>query len=106
MANNPRNSNQLRALGREKFDLNLRPQGQICEGKQAHAEIAEIDAKGIDLGELGEYLHARVEQLTFPAAPLWFAAFENHRCIQTSAAIPAGIDYRRSVDGERFQANE
>ena len=79
MADNPRNSNTLGASGREKFDLNLRPDGQICHGKQAHADIAEIDAKSIQLGRLGEYLHRAVQQLAFPASPVWFeGAFENH----------------------------
>ena len=79
MANNPRNSNQLRASGREKFDLKLRPHGQIRDGKQAHADIAEIDAKSIHVDRLGEYLHGGVQQLAFPASPVWFEAeFENH----------------------------
>jgi len=79
MANNPGNSNKFRASGREKFDLNLRSHGQICHGKQAHADLAEIDAKSIQVGRLGEYLHRGVQQLAFPASPVWFeGAFENH----------------------------
>jgi hypothetical protein len=79
MANNPRNSDKLRASERGKFDLKLRPHGQICHGKQAHADIAEIDAKSIHVGRLGEYLHGGVQQLAFPASPVWFEVeFENH----------------------------
>jgi hypothetical protein len=79
MANNPRNSNKFRASGREKFDLNLRSHRQICHGKQAHADIAEIDAKSVQVGRLGEHLHRSVQQLAFPASPVWFeGAFENH----------------------------
>src|SRR5882724_3536461 len=79
MANNPRNSNQFRAAGREKFDLNLRSYLEICHGKQAHADVAEIDTKTIQLGRLGEYLHGGVQQLAFPASPVWFEApFEDH----------------------------
>jgi hypothetical protein len=79
MANNPRNSNKFCASGREKFDLNLRPHGQICDGKQAHADIAEIDANSIHVVRLGEYLHGSVQQLAFPASPVWFEAeVENH----------------------------
>ena len=79
MANNPRNSNKFRATGREKFDLNLRSYGQICHGKQAHADIAEIDAKSVQVGRFGEYSHRGAQQLTFPASPVWFeGAFENH----------------------------
>src|SRR5260370_21393032 len=79
MANNPRNSNRFRAAGREKFDLNLRSHLEICHGKQAHADVAEIDTKTIQLGSLGEYLHGGVQQLAFPASPVWFEApFQDH----------------------------
>jgi hypothetical protein len=79
MANNPGNSNRFLALGREKFDLNLRSHLEICHGKQAHADIAEIDTKTIQLGRLGEYLHGGVQQLAFPASPVWFEVpFEDH----------------------------
>jgi hypothetical protein len=79
VANNPRKSNKFRASGREKFDLNLRSHGQICHGEQAHADIAEIDAKGIQFARLGEYLHRGVHQLAFSASPVCFeGAFENH----------------------------
>ena len=85
MANNPRNSNQFRAAGREKFDLNLRSHLEICHGKQAHADVAEIDTKTIQLDSLGEYLHGGVQQLAFPASPVWFEApFEDH--------LPTGKD--------------
>ena len=56
MVNNPGNSNKFRASGPEKFDLNLRSCGQICHGKQAHADIANFDAKSFQVGRLGEYL--------------------------------------------------
>jgi hypothetical protein len=79
MANNPGNSDEFRASGREKFDLNLRSHLEICHGKQAHADGAEIDTKSIQLGRLGEYLHRGVQQLAFPASPVWFEApFEDH----------------------------
>jgi hypothetical protein len=59
--------------------LNLRSHLEICHGKQAHADIAEIDTKTIQLGRLGEYLHGGVQQLAFPASPVWFEApFEDH----------------------------
>ena len=79
MANNAGNSDRFRASGREKFDLNLRSHLEICHGKQAHADVAEIDTKTIQLGRLGEYLHGGVQQLAFPASPVWFEApFEDH----------------------------
>ena len=70
MANNPANSNSFRALGRKKFNLNLRSQGQIRNGKQAHPDIAEIDAESIHMGRIREYLHAGVQQLALPATPV------------------------------------
>ena len=79
MSNNPGNSNRFLALGREKFDLNLRSHLEICHGKQAHADIAEIDTKTIQLGGLGEYFHGCVQQLAFPPSSVWFGApFEDH----------------------------
>jgi hypothetical protein len=79
MANNPGNSDKFRASGREKFDLNLRSHLEICHGKQAHADVAEIDTKTIQLGRRGEYLHGGVQQLAFPASPVWFETpFEDH----------------------------
>ena len=79
MANNPGNSDKFRASGREKFDLNLRSHLEICHRKQAHAAVAEIDTQSFQLGRLGEYLHGGVQQLAFPASPVWFEApFEDH----------------------------
>jgi hypothetical protein len=100
MANNPRNSNWFLVSGREKFDVNLRSDRQICHGKQAHADIADIDAKSIHMGKLSEYLHGGVQQLAFPASPIGFeVAFENHLPTgEGSATIPVGKDYGRSVE--------
>jgi hypothetical protein len=47
MTNRPGFSNPLGASGWKKFNLNLRSQGQIHHRKQAHPDIAEIDAKSI-----------------------------------------------------------
>jgi hypothetical protein len=80
MANSPVNSNPFLASGRKKFNLNSRSPGQICDGKQAHADIAKIDADSIHVGILGEYLYRGVQQLAFPASPVWFeAAPEDHQ---------------------------
>jgi hypothetical protein len=79
MANSPKNSNPFFASWGKKFNLNLGPQGQICESKQAHPDVAEIDAKSIHVGRSSEYLHGGVQQLTVPATPVWFGvASENH----------------------------
>ena len=59
--------------------MNLRSQRQTRDGKQAHSDIAEIDAQRMYVGGSGEYLHGGVQQLAFPASPVWFeGALENH----------------------------
>lgn len=79
MANSPTNSNSFLASGQNKFNLNLRFQGQTRDGKQAHPDIAEVDAKSIHLGRSSEYLHGGVQQLAFSATPVLFGVgFENH----------------------------
>jgi hypothetical protein len=60
MANRSTNSNPVLRSGWNKFNLNLRFQG-IRDGKQAHPEIAEIDAKSIHEGRSSEYLHGGVQ---------------------------------------------
>jgi hypothetical protein len=62
----------LEETGRKKFNLNLRPQRQIRYGKQAHPDIAEIDAKSIHVGRSSDYSHGGVQQLASPATiVLW-----------------------------------
>jgi len=79
MAHSTTNSNPFRAPWRKKFHLNLRPQRQIHDSKQAHPNIAEIYTESIHAGRCGEHLHGRVQQLAFPATPVLFGgAFENH----------------------------
>ena len=69
MANSPKNSNPFFASWGKKFNLNLRSQGQIRDGKQTHPDIAEIDAESIRVGRSGEYLHGGVQQLALSATP-------------------------------------
>ena len=61
MANSSTNSNPILRSGWNKFNLNFRFQGQIRDGKQAHPDIAEIDAKSIYEGRSSEYLHGSVQ---------------------------------------------
>ena len=64
---------------RKELDLNARAETKMRNRKQAHSEIAEIDAEGIELGGSGEHLHGRVQQLARAAAPVGLeGAFENH----------------------------
>ena len=79
MANRATNSNPFCAARRKKFNLNLRSQRQIREGKQAHPDLAEINTEGIHVGRSGEYLHGGIQPLAFPATPVRFeGSFENH----------------------------
>jgi hypothetical protein len=54
------------------FDVYLTADGQIGDGEQAHADIADIDTKSIHRSRAGEYTHGRVEELALIAAPVWF----------------------------------
>lgn len=79
MANNSPNPNPFLASRWKKFNLNLGSHGQMRDGKQAHADIAEIDAKSVHVGRPREDSHRGVQQLALPATPVWFGvAFENH----------------------------
>jgi len=53
----------LEETGWKKFNLDLRPQGQIRYDKQAHPDIAEIDAKSIHVGRSSDYSRGAVQQL-------------------------------------------
>jgi hypothetical protein len=69
----------LLVSGWKKLDLNLRPHGQVCQGKDAHAYVAEIDSEGIHVKRTVEYLHGSVKQLAFSTTPIWFkSTLENH----------------------------
>jgi hypothetical protein len=57
MADGPTNSDAFLGSGRKKFNLHLRSQGQIRDGKQAHSNLAQVDAKSIHLGRASEYMH-------------------------------------------------
>jgi hypothetical protein len=78
MTNRPGDSNRFATPGWKEFNFNLRPQGQIRHGKQAHPDFAEIDANGTDAGISGEYLDGGIQQLPPSATPVIEVAFENH----------------------------
>ena len=65
--------------GRKKFDLNLRIHRQIGDGKQGHADIADIDTKRFNAAGLGEYADRSIEQLAPSSAPVLIeVASEKH----------------------------
>jgi hypothetical protein len=70
MAHSRAHSYEARASGRKKFDLNLRTYRQICDRKEAHTDLANIDPKGFNATRFGEYMDRGVEQLTFSSAPV------------------------------------
>ncbi len=61
MANRCANSNSFFSSRGKKFDLNLGSHRNIRDSKQAHPDIAEIDAKSIHAGRSGEYLNGGVQ---------------------------------------------
>ena len=79
MANRSPNQDPLLLSGRKELDLNLRAHRQICQRKQAHAHLAEINTDGVHAGRIAENLYRGVEQLAFLATPVWLeTALENH----------------------------
>ena len=100
MTNPSKYSNRLVASGWKKFNLNLRSQGEICHGKQAHPDITEIDAKSIEVGRAGEYLDGGIQQLPLSATPVVEVAVEHHvretSRVQGSAMGSRGRRLRRS----------
>jgi hypothetical protein len=96
MTDPPKYSNRLVASGWKKFNLNLRSQGQIRHGKQAHPDITEIDAKSLEVGRASEYLDGGIQQLPRSATPVVEVAFDHVRKttgVQGSAMAVAGEDY-------------
>jgi len=79
VADRSTNSDLFFAPRWKKFDLDLRAQGQIGDGKHAHPNVTEIDAKSIHGCRAGEYLHGGVQKSALLSPPIWFEdAFENH----------------------------
>ncbi len=79
MTNRARDANAFGGAVGKEFDVYARAQTQMGNCEEAHSEIAEIDAEGIELGGSGEHLHRCVQQLTRAATPVWLeGAFENH----------------------------
>ena len=54
MANNPMKSNYVHGLRRDKLNVNVRSQREICHREQAHANVGYIDAKSIQMGRVGK----------------------------------------------------
>ena len=71
VANRPGNSNPFCASLGKKFNLDLRAHGQIRNGKQAHSDVAEIDAEGIEVTRSVEYANGGVQQLALATAAVW-----------------------------------
>jgi len=78
MTNRPGYSNRLVASGRNKFNLNFRSQRQIRHRKQAHPDIAQIDAERIHVGGAGEYLDGSIQQLPPSPTPVVDVLLVNH----------------------------
>jgi len=77
MANGSGDADFFFGSGRMEFDFDLRSYGQVRDGEQAHADIAEIDAERLHLRGTGENLHGGVQQLALPATAVFEVAFEH-----------------------------
>jgi hypothetical protein len=78
VANRAGHANPFGAPAGEKFNLKLRADWQVGDGKEAHPNLAEIYAEGIHLRGFGEYLHGHVQQLASAATPvISWAGFES-----------------------------
>jgi hypothetical protein len=64
--------------GLKKFNLNMRSQGKVRDGKQAHPNITEIDAQTICLRRLREDLHGGIQQLALLATPVLEVGLDRH----------------------------
>jgi hypothetical protein len=71
VANGSAHSNAFCASLGKKFNLDLRAHGQIRNGKQAHSDVAEIDAEGIEVTRSVEYANGGVQQLALATAAVW-----------------------------------
>ena len=91
MAHSRAHSLRTRAFGRKKFDLNLRAYRQICNHKQAHTDVANVDPKCFNRARFGKYTDGGVEQLTFLSAPVLLEiASEKHWQKHEDKVAPGG----------------
>jgi len=71
VTNRPGNANPFGAVAGKKFDLDVSAQRQIRNGKQAHADVAEIDAEGVEVTRSAEYANGGIQQLALATAAVW-----------------------------------
>ncbi len=96
MTNYPWEPHDVQASGRDKLYLEVRSDGEICHGEQAHADVGDIDAESVQRSSAGKYLHGRVQELPCAAAAVG-PDVEEHRGGQRSLAARAGKDYGRAI---------
>jgi hypothetical protein len=71
VANRASDSNPFGASLGKKFNLDLSAQGEIRNGKQAHSDVAEIDAEGIEGMRSAEDAHGGIQQLALATPTIW-----------------------------------
>jgi hypothetical protein len=101
MPNRPIDAHGFVAPRRKKFNFNFRAQGQIRHGKQAHPDLAKVDAKSTHAGKAGEDLHGGVQQLALPATPVFDVGREHcpgYRSEKGIARTLVGEGYGGSVE--------
>jgi hypothetical protein len=72
MADGGTQARDILAVEWKEFDLDLRADGQIRHGKQAHPDIADVDAECVHGPSAGKYAHRSIEQLALVTSPVWF----------------------------------
>jgi|SRR5215469_7849909 hypothetical protein len=63
----------------KKFNLNMRSQGEVRDGKQTHPNITEIDSQTIRVRRFREYLHGGIQQLAPLATPVLKVGRDRHQ---------------------------
>ena len=82
MPNQSMYANRFVTSGLTKLKLNLRAYGKICDAKQTHADVAEIDPESVHVKRLRKDLYGSVHHLAWPAAPIFEVSFEHPRLMK------------------------
>src|SRR5262249_44662976 len=102
VADRPANRHPLSARWMEEFDLDSRSQGQVHHGKQAHPNVAEIDAESVYVNGSRKHSHRGVQPFALPPTPILIFRITSEKQLrhpfdQGSAVILDAKRYEGSV---------